>query len=521
VTERETNDPVLMLPFFHPQVYPMYENIARFDETGNYVPMLSTGWEVSPDLKTWTFNLRKGVQWHKGFGEFTAKDVVHTIQRHARPDSPSADANAVWRPLVEKGKIEVVDDYKLIYYLPQPRINVYYFDSNARWNLILSKAHFDTQGQAGVETNPVGTGPYQQVERRLGAYILYERVTYKHWRVTPDFAELQIFIAKEHATRLAMLLTGEVHMAGLPPDLEATAVDGGMKVIPSRIPTVPVYTMFGGNFHPYPAGGRKGTQPDLPYSDVFHPVTEVPWVHTKVREALNRAVNRDEMQATIFGGKGEPMPVSFYHSSLPGWNPQWMERYQEKYGYDPKRAKALLAEVEKELGKPLDWSKVVFLLTIRPELPQLADVGEAIVNYWKDIGANVRLEEREVTWWSQRAIPGSVGGVAWTDATIRFEDPDILTFIIYSGRKLAAPCCHFFERDTTDEIYEKLVPETDVARRKQLLQEAGNYLFEEYATLPLFWFFTDYTINPKVVAEYPTSGLRGLRDLEYVKAVKK
>ena len=35
-------------------------------------------WQASPDMKEWTFFLRKGLQFHNGFGEFTAKDVAHS-----------------------------------------------------------------------------------------------------------------------------------------------------------------------------------------------------------------------------------------------------------------------------------------------------------------------------------------------------------------------------------------------------------------------------------------------------------
>jgi ABC-type transport system substrate-binding protein len=301
VVERESNDPHLLTLVFAPQFNPMYEALERFDETGKTVPMLATSWEMSSDLKVWTFHLRKGVQWHKGFGEFSARDVVHSIERHVRPESLSTEA-AFWRDNI-RGNLEVLDNHKIVFRLPQARLDVLELSRNDRYSQILSKAHFDAEGQAGVETNPVGTGPYQQVERRQGAYVLYQRVPYQHYRVTPDFPELQIFFVKEHATRLAMLLAGEVHIAALPADLEATAVDRGMKVIPARTGTVPVYTMFGGNFHPSPAGTRKGEHRDLPYSDVFHPIEEVPWVHQKVREALNRAVNRTEIQATILGGR--------------------------------------------------------------------------------------------------------------------------------------------------------------------------------------------------------------------------
>ena len=520
VIERETNDPHQTTAVNQSQFLPMYEDFVRYDENATYVPMLATSWEVSFDLKDWTFNLQKGVQFHKGFGEFTAKDLVHSVDRHAREGSVSAHATFYREEVLAKGSIEVVDDYQIIYHLATPKLDMEVFNANRWYNHILSKDHFDAEGQAGVENNPIGTGPYQFVELVSGSHVLYETVPYDHYRITPDFPEVQLFFVKEHATRLAMLLADEAHIAALPPDLENTAVNNGMEVISARTPTVPLYAMMGGNFHEKLAGTRTGNTPGLPYSDVFHPLEEVPWVHPKVREALNRAINRDEIQATLLAGKGSPMPVPFFHESLRGWNPEWLERYDEKYGYDPDRARELLAEVEAEIGKPLDWSKVIYLLTIRPELPQLVDVGEAISNYWRAIGADVALEEREFAWWRDHIIKGEVGGVAWTDATIKFEDPDMLKVVYYSGRTLQGLCCHFFENDGVDTAYEQLVPETDFDQRDRLLRQAGDIIFEEYGLLPLFWLSADFVVNPEIVADYPTSGLFGMRDLEYVVAVK-
>ena len=520
VIERETNDPHQVTAVHQSQFLPMFEDMVRYDEFAMYVPMLATDWEISPDLKDWTFNLREGVQFHKGFGEFTARDLVHTVDRHAREGSNSAHASFYRDEVLGKGSIEVVNDYQIIYHLAVPKLDMEVFNANRWYNHILSKDHFDAEGQSGVENNPIGTGPYQFVERVLGSNVLYERVPYDHYRVTPDFAELQLFFVKEHATRLAMMLSGEAHIAALPPDLETTALDNGMETITARTPTVPLYAMMGGNFYPEPSGTRLGNSPNLPYSDVFHPVEKVPWVNKKVREALNRAVDRDEIQRTLLAGKGDPMPVPFYHESLRGWNPEWLERYEEKYGYDPERAKELLAEVESEIGQPLDWSQVIYLLTIRPELPQLADIGEAIVNYWRAIGVDITLEEREFAWFREHILKGEVGGVAWTDATIKFEDPDQLRIVYYSGRTLQGVCCHFFEHEGIDEAYEKLVPETDFSKRDEYLREGGNVAFEEYALLPLFWLSADFIVNPEVVADYPTSGLFGMRDLEYVVAAR-
>jgi ABC-type transport system substrate-binding protein len=476
--------------------------------------MLADSWEISPDLTTWTWHLRKGVPFHKGFGDFTSKDMVHTNERHSR-DETTTSYTGFYRDQVVP-YTEVVDDYTLIYRLPEARLDLDYIESSLWYQKMLSKEHFDAEAQEGVENNPIGTGPYQFVERVLGSYVLYERVPYQHWRVTPSFRELQIFFVKENSTRLAMLLAGEVHITRLPPDLETTAVNRGMEVISSRIPVVPLYTMYGGVFHDYPVGTRKGESPDLPFSDVPHPVTELPWVDRRVREALNRAVNREEIQATLLGGKGEPMPVPFFHSSLPGWNPQWLERYDEMYGYDPERARELLAEVEEEIGQPLDWSGTIFVLTPRPALPQLVDVGEAINNYWRAVGVDIKLQEMEFATFVPAIIEGRMGGIAWTDGTRRMWDPDMLKTIYYSGRDLYAHCCHFFESDVIDELYEKLVPETDFNIRDQILREAGNYIYDQYVTVPLFFLNADATVNPAVVKDYPTSGWYGTRDLEYV-----
>ena len=46
---------------------------------------LAESWEMSPDARTWTFHLRHGVQWHKGFGEFTSDDVAFTVKRMSDP----------------------------------------------------------------------------------------------------------------------------------------------------------------------------------------------------------------------------------------------------------------------------------------------------------------------------------------------------------------------------------------------------------------------------------------------------
>ena len=521
-TDRETSDPTQIGGTQSAQYMPMYEALVRYDKNGASEPMLAESWTASSDMKTWTFDLREGVRFHGDFGEFSAKDVVHTIQQQAREGSQSNNAKFYQTEILPDLEVEN-DDSRIIFNMTTPKVDMDWHQNNRNNNLILSKAHFDAQGEDGVENSPIGTAPYQYVERKLGSYILFERVPYEHWRVTPDFPELQIFFVKESSTKLAMLLAGEIHLVELPPDLERTAVANGMKVISSTVPMLNVYSTFGGNFYTERVG-RRATgeeQPDLPFSNIYHPVTEVPWVHIKVREALNRAINRKELQATIFGGKGEFLMVNPFHPTLPGWNPEWPEKFEEKYGYDPEKARQLLKEVEEEIGQPLDWSKVVLIDPSTAAAPHIRDAAQAVVNYWKAIGVPIKTVTMELAAQSPHVRAGSLGGVSRLEGARRWEEPNMLWIFHYSGRTLANACCHFFENDLIDTAYENLVGETDLAKRDQLVRDAGNAAFDLYANLPLIAQPLDFTIDPDVVADHISSGIWGVRDLEYAVAVKK
>ena len=516
--EREGSDPTRITANFTFQNDSMYEGLAFLANSGFFEPRLAS-WEVSEDLSTWTWHLRDDVIWHRGFGDFTARDLLFSVDKRTEVESLSPYVD-LYQSLIDEDGIEIVDDHTVVY-TSAPRIDWWAVENDDLYHAILSRAHFDAEGQEGIENSPVGTGPYQFVERVLGSHILFERVPYKHWRVTPDFDELMILKVDEASTRLAMLLAGEAHIAQLPRDVERVALNAGMEIIEAAIPTVSVYTMFGGNFHP--DGGiregsvRKGEHPDLPYSDIYHPATEVPWVNKKVREALNRAVDRDTIQDTLFGGLGEQSGPAFFHPSLPGWNQAWKDNFERDYGYDPERAQQLLKEAEEEIGQPLDWSNSLLLLTPRPDLPELLDLGEAIHNYWRAIGVDLALVTSEMAEWTPHFMAGTMAGVAWTDATQRLLDPQMLEILYYSKNSI---CCHFVERDTLDVIFEQLKPETNSSIRDELLRDGGNFIYDDYSMMPLFWFSATFTVDPAVVADYAPSGQLPIRQLESVKAVK-
>src|SRR5262249_59551132 len=85
----------------HLQYDPFLETLLDIDpETGAYTPRLAEKWESTLDMKEWTFYLRKGVQFHFGYGEFTARDVVHSHSLMLRPETIATLA-AFWRSAAE------------------------------------------------------------------------------------------------------------------------------------------------------------------------------------------------------------------------------------------------------------------------------------------------------------------------------------------------------------------------------------------------------------------------------------
>src|SRR3989454_522013 len=257
--EREQNDPILMTLVYASQYAPVYEALVEEDPWHHFVPMLATDWHMSPDGKTWTFNLRRGVQWHFGWGAFTAKDVVHTLQRHVRSESMSGQVSLM-KELLEH--VEVVNDYQLIFRLPHPQTDLHIQLSTRLYNVILCKAYFDAEGQVGVNRKMVGTGPYQFKERVLGQYLLLERVPYQHWRVTPDFTEVQLLLVPQPTKRLATLVRGDAHLAIVPFETQPQVTAKGLKVLKATVPTMGVHAMFGGNYLP----SKPQYDPSIPWT---------------------------------------------------------------------------------------------------------------------------------------------------------------------------------------------------------------------------------------------------------------
>jgi len=479
----------------HLQYDPFLETLLDIDpKTGEFTPRLAERWQASPDLQEWTFWLRKGVQFHNGWGEFTAKDVVHSHSFMLRQDA-TATFVGIWR-LAEE--VQVIDDYQVVFRLKRPVSMMSYLASRCCDLRIVSKAQWDKEGLEGFDKRPAGTGSYRYIDRKLGYSITYERVD-NHWRgERPDFKQLTIRIVPEESTRLAMLLGGEAHIVDLPRELQKEAINRGMKLIASAMPVDWISVYFGGQYY-------------LPGDEKFDP--KVPWTNKKVRQALNMAVNRQELMETIFAGKATPAYVSGWLPISEGWNPSWAERFDQLYGYNPTKAKELLKEAGYAPGK-LPLKIVAFTNPGESEGPQVA---EALQIYFKDVGIDATIEV--IDWAKVRDMARSKSAhcCIWPNI-ITWRPSEELIRGGYSGLGNG----HNFVDEFIQKNYLAWTKAVDPAERQRIARSIGDHLYENFAEMPLFWFYNEVAVNPQVVADWNYPGLGGGRSTHFhlLKAAK-
>ena len=503
VPPQETNLPWIGPRSLLTQLSPMVETLLGIDpDTGAFMPMLATRWEMAPDGKSWTMDLREGVMYHSEFGEFNAQDVAHMRFLMGPQEGNLNSFRNTWATTVNN--VEIVDDHRVVFQLEKPDPGLDFFLSLSGDLVMLSKNQWDQEGQEGMEQRLIGTGPYEYLEREVGQSISFSRVPYEHWRVpNADFEELELVWAPESATRLAMLLTGEAHMAELPRDVLAQAVSEGMEISQSGLGAILTWLVMGGQYY---TTGDEAYDASVPFAD--------PGENGRlVRKALNKAISRDQINEFIFRHGGTPMLVHGYHPTLPGWNPEWEDRWEEEYGYDPEAARDLLEQA----GYPDGFTLKMYGAHTLPGVPELPDIAEAVSIFWTEIGIDVEIVSLEFSAVRPQYRTKQIQGFIFPMRTVRRPlQEQIRLFNLPDGGM------HHYESDSVVETWNELSLTLDPAERDRLIREIGNEKFDNYETIPLLWIFFQVAINPDVIAEYkfPGTAASNFSHLETIKAVR-
>src|SRR5215471_12194041 len=167
----------------------IYSRIVEFERGGTtVVPGLAERWEISPDGKTYTFYLRRGVKWHtnrifKPTRDFNADDIVFSLERQWKENHPffritssnHSYFNDMGLPSLLKSVVKV-DDYTVRVVLNEPEAS-FLSDLAMEFAGIQSKEYADAMLKAGtpekIDQEPIGTGPFFLVQYQKDAIIRY------------------------------------------------------------------------------------------------------------------------------------------------------------------------------------------------------------------------------------------------------------------------------------------------------------------------------------------------------------
>ncbi|HHY37297.1 MAG TPA: ABC transporter substrate-binding protein [Firmicutes bacterium] len=403
----------------------------------------------------WEFKIRQGITFHNG-DPLTADDVEFTFMRiitEGAVDGQSSPRAGLLGPLE---KVEKIDDYTVRFIFSEPWP---VFLRMLPHQQIVPKKYIEEHGSAYFAEHPIGCGPFKFVKGSLEEEIVLERFD-DYYGGSPELppvgpAQVDTVIFKiipETATRIAALQAGDVHIIqSVPPHLVPELEKDPNVVVKSCI-------------------GTRAYAMDLntklePFDNVL------------VRQAMNYAVDMDEIIETILGGyavrcPGPAIPGSFgYHEGLPG------------YEYNPEKAKELLAEA----GYPDGFSLVI------DTDEEMKDVTEAIAQQLQRVGidATVRVWDWGVLKPLLDAGERKAVVSSWGNSTLEPYDLFEPKFVTRQGDVLGRGNYSHYSNPEFDELFARVSVTIDDEERASIYRQLQEILYEDcpqvfgYSTMEL------------------------------------
>ena len=522
------------------KLMPIYSHmIGRNIKSNVEEPQLATFWEVESDGKTWHFTLAEGVPFYK-FAKplndytFSAKDVFMMLDLQigeaGDPAFSTKLARSPGRYNSYFGNPEdwiANTDYDITLNLPKVNLDAAFLLSDEWSTGIMSRDHWDdVGGEPGYQVDPVGNGPWSYILSETNGAYLHERVE-NHWRVTPEFHELEIKQVQEAGTRQAQLFAYEADIIPLVRTQRGTIEGAGFKTYRSTLPSIhqgfgivhfrdqSFCSDDGSTYSPFSASSSASPPPGQgnhecgPRENVTQ---EAPIRDARVRHAMNLAINRNEINNVFYQGLGFPL-VDYF--------PPWRDDFKEEWtpfpgpngetgaagGWpypgdgDPAQARALLADA----GYPDGFETTLDCLLTHKVVPEWPDICEQVIVYLSQVGITAKLATSD-SFGSFRAKtrdPSHNGGNWIWSASPSLDPPcNAITYSMVWELGQA-----YREWPAASELYFRCANITNLDERREAAQDFAEAWLEGHYSIPLVWVYAEAAVNPGVVQEYEVNML--------------
>jgi peptide/nickel transport system substrate-binding protein len=327
----------------------IFDTLAYFDDKGELQPKLALSWSHSDDFKMWTFKLRPGVKFHDGT-PFNAKAVKENFDRWKDPANKCRCAFYI----SAVNNVQAPDELTLVYNLNDPAANL---PANLTvpntTTVFQSPTAWKTKGD-DFNRNPVGTGPFILKSWTAGDRMVLERNP-DYWNKGHPYLDRIILKPLPDAqSRFASLQSGEADLVW-DDEYDADNIQRAQKD-----PKLTVHSYKGAGAAVY----------------AFNTKVE-PFDDARVRQALVMAIDRKKMSQAITNGLARP-------ASNPYGEGSWVKCKDDgALPEDAEKARALI----KEYGKPVSFKMIV------TATPRGRAVGQVMQQFWKQVGANMEIEQ--------------------------------------------------------------------------------------------------------------------------------
>ena len=473
----------------------IYEGLVIRNEKMEMVGALAESWKnIEPTV--WRFNLRKGVKFHNG-SSLGSDDVAFSVKRLSTEGSDMKVVAALIK------ETRIVDEHTIDLVTPAPnpilplQLEIFYI-MDKQW-AEKHKALEATNVKGGDEGNYAnlnanGTGPFMLGARQSGVKTELV-INPNYWGSVKGNITKAVFtpIAQD-ATRVAALISGNVHMAYPVPVQDWKRLDDAKGVKPLAGPEARTIFL-----------GFDQLRDELLYSNIKG---KNPFKDLRVRQAFIKAINIDAIKKKVMRGASVPAGL-MVAPQINGFN----SALNDRPSYDPKGAKKLLADA----GYP-DGFEVTMDC---PNNRYVNDerICQASASMLAKIGIKVTLLAQPKSKYfgkvlAQNNYDTSFFLLGWTPSTFDSHNPISSLMACRGGPdKLGAFNLGGYCNPRINELAASIQSETNQDKRQKMIDEAFKIHKDEVGHIPLHQQPLSWGISEKVdLIQRPDNVL----DLRYV-----
>lgn len=418
----------------------IYNGLVKYDQaTNNIIPDLATEWSISKDGKTYTFKLRGGVKWHKGYGELTADDVKFSLDRVLDPNTKSRYKGQLAGIL----NVEAADKLTVKITLDKPNLGMLNKLTAFNQGWIVSRKALTEIGDKKYQMQPIGTGPFI-FEKWTPGHQVVVLANKDYFDGAPKISGVTLRLIKDETAAAIALENGEIDIF--------LALQ--QPVIIDRLRKAKNITVL-----------------DRPANHTINLVmnmTKKPLDNIKIRQAIAYGINREGLIKGYFKGtKGEGYSV--LTSSFPEFT-----KDVPQYKYNPEKAKQLIKEAN--VG-----SFTLDLVTVG-----LSPYDQLIVPIASDlnkIGIKTKIIVLERGAYLQARTKGDI--MTCITGVVGPPDPDSPLVSLYSTKSFP-PGLNTSRYDKADDLLAQAASEQNPEQRTAIYRQLLKQTMRDVPVLPLY-----------------------------------